>query len=214
MAAISYREQYARYTRYFSRLAQIYGQRPAVRASFELLLTLLTISFFTVFALRPTFNAITELWSEIESQKQTKAQLGEKLTNLGNAQSALAQEQERLELLSQAMPENPQPERYLRQAEGLAARNQVSLITFNVDRVTLFGKTEMKKPKEGQENLAEARVTLSVSGEYNSLISFLQEIENLRRLIIIETVSFGAGKGKQAGSLVLTISGKIPYFTQ
>lgn len=209
----NYREQYARYKRYFKRVAQEYQRRPEVRASIELLLTLLTISFFAIFALRPTVNTIAELWANIGTQRQIKQQLEEKLSNLAQAQVVWAQEQNRIELLNQALPTQPQPDVYLAQVEGLVAVSNLRLVSFNVDKILLLGKQEQTK-KDKQVSPPAIGVTFAVSGDFQEIMSFLEELENLRRPTLAKSLSFGIGQGKQAGSLVLTVSGQVPFFAE
>lgn len=219
MAAVSnIREEYAKYKRYFRRIADTYYRRPSVKASVELLLTLLTISFFAIFALRPTLNTIAELWANIASQKETSRALEEKLSNLGRAQLVFSQEEQRLALLNEALPNEPRPDQYLQQIEGLVATHGLSLESFNIDETLLLGKPEKPKGRKKDEkeipNVENIPISFSVSGDFSSLISFLEDTENLRRLIVIESLSFGAGTGRRAGSLLLTIAGGVPYYQE
>lgn len=218
MAAVgtSYREQYARYRRYFRRIIQVYEQRPEVKTSVELLLTLGTISFFAVFAIRPTLNTIAELLATTRTQEEIQQKLQEKIGALGVAQTTWVEEQERITLLNQALPDNSNPESYLQQIEGLTAKHGLQLITFNIDRVLLFGKEEAKSQREKPENaipgIENMDVSLSISGQYESLLSFLADLGNLRRPILVDSLSFGASRGNAPGPLILTVSGKVPYY--
>lgn len=191
--AINYREQYARYSRYFRRLAGSL-QRPEVRASVELLLSLLAISFFSLFALRPTLNTIAELRSNISLQAAAKKTMEEKLQNISAAQSFWEEQKTKIDLLDQAMPTRPSPEFYLRQIEGLAAAEGVALssITF----------------EDAEEPVLV--VSFSVIGSYERLSSFLAQLQALRRSIQIETLSFVLERTGPA-NLTLTVSGKVPY---
>lgn len=214
---INYRQQYARYKRYFRQLVVQYRQRPEVKASVELLLTLLAISFFAVFALRPTLNTIASLWANIQAQKEVSVKLEEKISNLGRAQLVWSQEEARVALLDQAMPQEPQPDTYLQQIEGLVATNNVSLTSFNVEKVVLIGKEEKKTKKKDKDEIANARdlnLAFAVSGDFSSLMAFLNGLEDLRRLIVLDSASFGVGQGKQSGSLILTVAGKVPYWVE
>lgn len=216
---INYREQYARYKRYFARIIQAYEQKPEVKTSIELLLTLSAISFFALFAIRPTLNTIAELLATIRSQEETRQTLQEKISALGTAQTNWAEEQERIVLLNQALPDNSNPESYLQQIEGLTAKYGLQLTTFNIDRVILFGQEEEKRqrekiPKGAIPRVKNIDISLSVSGEFQPLISFLSDSGKLRRPIIIESLSFGASRGKVVGPLTLTVSGKVPYYAK
>lgn len=200
--AVNYREQYARYTRYFRWLRESYGTRPAVRASLELLFTLLTISFFAAFAIRPTAKTIGELFANIKAQQEIASKLDQKLKDLETAQNVLRGEEGRLGLLDQTLPLNPDPGGLLEQIEGLSANHSATLLSLSLEDATLLG------PKE--EN--NVKVAFSVAGSYDSLISLLSDTENLRRVVKVETISFSQGKGSLSGRLILAITGKAYYY--
>lgn len=217
LSPINYRQQYARYKRYFRELTQTYAQKPGVRTSIELLLSLLVISFFAIFALRPTLNTIAELWATIRSQREAGQQLDQKLQALATAQTVWSRDQERLSLLEEALPSEAQPEKFLRQIEGLAAEHNVSINSFNIDEVLLFGeelkKKREKKEKEGIEGAQEFTLSFSVGADFEPLMAFLTGLENLRNVIEIEAFAFGRSSGKQTGPLSLNIAGKV-YFAE
>ena len=209
--AINYREQYARYTRYFQNLKQLYDKKPEVRASLELLLTLLTVSFFAIFAIRPTLNTISELISSIKSQEEISEKLDTKIAQLNQAKNSWNKEEKRFFLLDQSLPIESEPNNYLRQLEALTSKYGLTFTALNVEEVLLFGR-ETTTPEDLKNSSKNVRVSFSVSGQYQPLASYLEELESLRRIIKISSVSFGAGKGKQTGSLVLTITGDLPYY--
>lgn len=214
----NYREQYAKYGRYFENIKKSYLTKPHVKISLELLMTLLAVSFFALFALRPTVNTITELLSNIKSQEEINAKLDEKIKNLSLAGAVWTQEDKRRFLVNQALPQEPQPDGYLRQIEGLSARNSVSLIALSVQGVLLFGKEikveNTQQNKQNRQGANTLSVSFTVSGSYKSLLAFIDELENLRRIIKVESLSFGPGKGKNSDAILLTISGNIPYYKE
>lgn len=213
---INYREQYARYQRYFKKLNQLYVQRPEVRTSLEILLSLLTISFFTVFALRPTFNTIAELFATIRTQREVKETLENKIVAIGRAQAVWSQQEGRLTLLEQSLPKHSATDAFLQQIEGLAASRNLTLSSFNLENALLVGSEKRARRKEKSdplniEDVVATKTSFSVTGDFASLIVFLKDSENLRRLVLVESFSFGQGRGL-SGVLTLTISGRIPHY--
>lgn len=199
------RSQYAKYSRYFRQLIQVYEKKPEVKTSIELLLTLLAISFFSIFALRPTVNTIFELLANIRGQEQTQEAMLQKVQNLDLAQDTWTSETSRRFLLEQALPKDPQPDHYLRQTEGLVARHNITLKSFSTDKVVILGKDTEKNS---------FNVVLSISGDYPSLMSFLKDLETLRRIIKINSLSFAKGGRGEDSSLSLTVSGGVPYYNR
>lgn len=216
--AINYRQQYLRYNRYFRQLTDTYAKIPAFRTGLELLLTLFTISFFLIFALRPTANTITELWANLNSQKEIKTRLEQKIRDLSSAQKVWEAEQKKLELVEEALPQKPNPDTYIKQVENLAATRGLSINFLSVDRVMLRGEIQ----KEGQqEEKGKARIpgletvgsSLSLSGQYSGLLGFLEDLEKLRRVVKTLSLSFSTTRGAASGeaTLLLTIASEVAY---
>lgn len=214
-AAINARSQYLRYNRYFRRLTDAYTNVPAVRVSVELLLTLFTISFFVIFALRPTINTISDLVSQIRSQEEIKTKLEQKITNLARAQELWTREKAKVSLIEQAIGKTPEPDIYIKQVEKLAVSKGLSISFLKVEEVGLKGEVknkEQNKPKK-TKSTDFIDTAVSVTGSYGSLLSFLEGLENLRRTINVTSISFVSTKnpGQSQNTLVLTIASKVPY---
>lgn len=201
-----YRAQYARHTRHFRDLAQAALAKPEVKASLEVLLTFLTVSFFAIFAIRPTLQTIAELASQTRSQQEISKTLDQKLASFAEAQATWSREQASITLLEEALPENPAPDRFIAQIEALGALRNVSLESFSVGKLKLFDKATPTAQEKSFD------VSLSVAGPFENTAYFFQDIENLRRIITITTFSLGPSK-KQGGQdqIILTIGGKVPY---
>ncbi len=213
----NYRGQYLKYSRYFKQLTQDYANVPIVRVSLELLFTLATISFFAVFALRPTLNTISELIANIRSQEETKIKLEQKITNLTRAQEIFAKETVRLLFTDQALPNTPEPDSYIKQVEKIAFSRGLTMSFLKIDEVLLRGKADTKT-QEGKEpkmpGIDTLTASVSVAGPYPALILFLEDLEKLRRVISVTSASFTLTRGATEGAqtLTLTLASGVPYY--
>lgn len=210
---------YRGYRRYFRQLVASYENTPAVRMSLNLILTFFAISFFAIFALRPTLNTISELVSNIRSQEEIKTKLGQKIKDLSAAQTVWSREQKRLELISQALPEKPQPDAYIKQIEGIAKRRSLGINFLKVDEVALRGELEkqtQQKTKAENLKIETLGVSVSVTGNYSSLLGFLEDLEKLRRVGEPTSVSFTATKSLSPGqtTLSLTTVNEVPFYKE
>jgi hypothetical protein len=113
--ALGWRKDYLRYRSYFLNIVNVYKQRRDVKAFLELILTLVTISFFALFALKPTLLTIIELLREIEAKEETVEKMDTKIQNLQQAQTLYIQEAARIKLLETAIPDKPAPDLFVRQ---------------------------------------------------------------------------------------------------
>lgn len=214
MDALNYRQEYAKYSRYFQEIRKVYQGREEVRESLELLLTLLTISVFVIFAIRPTVNTIAKLLSNIKSQQQIQSQLEEKITNLQRAQEIYNQEP-KLKLVSDALTIGPYPEKYIRQLEGVAQDANISLSSVSVQEVQLLGKSDKPGQESGVKtgNSPTVEISFAADGDYKSLLGFLEKLENLRQIFSIESLSIGEN-ASGAKSMSLKIAGNFPYYEE
>lgn len=213
---VNFRQEYARYTRYFQEIKKIYQEREEVRDSVELLLTLLTISFFVIFAIRPTVNTIAELLATIRSQEEVSEQLDQKIESLSRAKSVFTEAQDGIALLDEGLTQKPYPEKYLRQIEGLAANTNVNLDALTLGNAVLIGKSDVLQNTDNSKvaGTNSLRVSFSVNGDYASVYSFLRKLENLRLLVTIDSFSFGPSGSSGNKSFALNFSGHFPYYEE
>lgn len=218
MATVNSRKQHLNYSRYFKRLSEAYAHQPVVRASMELLLTLFTISFFSLFALRPTLNAISELVATIQSQQEIQQRLQKKLNDLSQAQSSWNQNQTKVALLDEALPKDPRPDTYIQQIERLAINKGLTVSFLKVDEVIIKGQTSTKQPKPEKTTIpgtAQMTTSLSVTGAYTNILAFLEDLEKLRRIVNFSSITFGTiRENTGTTSLILTIANQVPYYSK
>ncbi|MDP3994652.1 MAG: hypothetical protein Q8P91_02390 [bacterium] len=200
--AQNWRKEYLRYKSFFLSISDLYRKKRDLRMYLEILLSLATISFFGVFALRPTLLTISQLVVEIKSKKETIAIMNIKIKNLESAQQILLQETYRLPLLDTSVFDTPKPEVIARQFEGLSNKNIVKISGLSFEKTTL---------KPLPENSEAINLTVSAAGSYQGLYSFLKDVENLRIPVQIDTFQIGTAKAEDKTFLTLAISGRIPY---
>jgi hypothetical protein len=211
------RQQTSRgYRRYALIFLTFYKRRPDVQMFLEILLSLVAITAFIILALRPTFLTISQLIKDIRTKQEVVKRMEQKLKDLSAAQAVYSQESAGIALLETAIPLNPSPETYIRQIEGLANQNDVTILGIGIGETALVGENpkKTKKPKDYQplpEGAGELAVTLNLSASYSALISFLEKLEKLRRPLPMDSVSLdliSKGEGEQ---IVLSIVGRAPF---
>lgn len=216
--AFNYRTQYQSYRRYFSDFSHVYQTKPEVKLYLELTLTLFTISFFTVFAIRPTALTIINLYKDIESQKIVNQQLDQKIAALNLAQNNYQKYQADLSILDLILPTRPLPSLLLSQVESLIASHALSLSSLSLDNIYLIGSPSRSPTSENLPTLPAStesvNFTISVQGDYANLKAFLQDMENLQRINLITNIHFTSPQSSDetpSTSLVLNISGQLPF---
>lgn len=213
-----WRKDYSLYRRYFFDILALYKRRQDIRAFLEILLSLGTIILFILFAIRPTVITISQLLTELKTKEDTIAQMDTKIKNLQIAQSLLSQNISQLVILDTAIPSSPSPDAQLRQLEGFAKKENATILNLNTGEVAVLGTSAELKPEQGQKPMPSGAKSFTISGtfsgDYTQLSNLLNDIENMRRPILIDNVTFSSVQTQTGKKIVLSISGRLPYISQ
>lgn len=217
----SWRRNYLRYRNYFLNTLGRYRERADVRAYLEILLSLLTISVFGIFALRPTLITIAGLIREIETKRETVVKMDDKIQKLSQAQNLFDRERTRIALLDTSIPDRPKPEVFARQIEGLSSKNNVGIFGMDIGSAVILGQETSAGQEESSEDISlpqntgrveySVRLSSPVEG-YSSLQNFLADTENLRTTSKFTSVKMSTVTETEGRFLILIINGLLPYY--
>jgi len=215
--AISWRKDYIRYKTHFFNILDEYKQKEDLKMFTEILLSLATISLFGVFALKPTFVTIAQLSKDIKTKEETISKMDVKINNLQRAQVILTEEATKISNLKIAISDSPEPDILIRQIEGITAKNSVSVLGISIDALNLKGNKEVNNSTSSEKiNLLPNQAmgvnfSISAGGNYSSLLSFVQDFENLIIPIKFDSLGFNISKSQDGNALTVAFSGKKPY---
>ena len=215
--ALGWRKEYSRYKGFYLNVLTAYKNKPDVKVFFELILSIIAVTIFSVFALRPTAITILGLYKEIKAKEELVAKMDTKIANIKSAQDLVLKEQTRLTLLDTAIPDSPRPDQFVRQIEGITAKDNSGLTGMSLGEATLLGENRTTSSREDTEKLPAGALglefTLTLASDYKSLYSFLSDFEFMRRPIKMGTVNISQSSDEEGNSsLNLGISGQAPYF--
>lgn len=206
---LNWQDEYRRYHRYFFDLKKK-SQSPKARSFAWISLTVFTISFFIIVAIKPTLVTIAKLNREIKDKEEALQKLQTKINSLVAAQQEFAANIDNLSLLDEALPEKNDFPQIAYFVEQTAVENQVSLQSLNFEKIGPV-KSSFSKNDELAAKTSFLNFSLSVSGNYNHLKNFLNEIESARRLVQIQRTNFNQLKKEDSSELLLAISGTAFY---
>lgn len=209
--AADFQTTFRRYGRFYQSTRK-YMQRREVLVSTNVILTLFTISFFAAFAIRPTALTISRLWREIRDKRTVQMQLTRKIADLGVAQSALADLGEDLSLLTAAVPATDEFSRLVRLVEYLASQQGLLLTASRFQDVTIYQSAE-----EATAGAAEVRshpFSLSLTGSFRGMRSFIVDLERLDRFIAIRSLTLRPSReAGQEGTLGLQLTVELVAYS-
>lgn len=216
--ALGWRGAYLRYRDYFLNIINVYKQKQDVKMFLEILLSAGTISLFAVFAIKPTVVTIIDLVNQLQSRQQTLTQMNQKINDIQTAQALFNVNQTTIALVPEAVPTDPSPDGFARQIEGLSKKSSANLLGVSIGDVTLVGKpTQTVKQTDFAplpEGAKEVSFSISLEGDFTSLVTFVTSLQNLRRPVKVDVFNISSSKTKTGPALVLLISGRVPYYAQ
>lgn len=202
-------------------LVLLYKNRQDIKMFLEILLSLLTVAGFGIFAIRPTVVTIANLITEIKSKQEIAQLLDTKINNLATAQQLYEQNRDTITLFETSIPNKPTPENYIGQLEAIVSKNSLTLENMSLEDLPLVGsvgapieKVEEEgkpTPRKIPSDATEMTISVGVSGTYQDLVAFLKDLESHRRPILIDSTSFDSIVAESDEKIVLTIKGRLAY---
>lgn len=206
-----YREEYQRYQRYYLNLRRFY-QQPVARVSIFVVMSFMTVSFFSVFAIRPTLVTISSLIREIEDKREINNQLDQKVAGLPLVQAEYIQAKADVPRVWRAMPDRPEVAGLIWQLELAAVRSGLKLLNLQVEPVTLTAEREVKTGKDRPK----IEVGVTVGGNLTQIKGFMQTINNLGRVMVIKEATWATATPtlqKEGVAITVSLRGEV-YFTK
>ncbi len=170
----------------------------------SLVLSLIALSFFGLFAINPTLSTIAKLQKELADDKFVDQRLQEKINNLLTLQKKYQLIQADIPVVLTSVPKDPQLPLLLGQIQSIAKKSNIALNNLQTFQV------EAVNPEASQKNYSSFSFSISLQGNYNDLTKFLSDLVNMQRVITIDTVSINKGS-EQTPALSVDILGKA-YF--
>ncbi len=186
-------------------------QKPEIKASVEVILSVFTVTFLLLVAVRPTLATVAELRKKIEDYEIVEKKLSSKITQLTLAEKNLRENSSSLYLFEKAVPDNFDYADLAKRIEIIAVENGVNLESLNFSRADITGEkvTNDKEDKKNEFVEGEFVMRFSLSGEEVKIVNFLEEIEKLDRMIMLENVSIKKVEDKELPEGKLRATGEI-----
>lgn len=193
-------------SRYYTFIRPIFRNK-AVRTYSSLVFSILTITFFGVFALKPTLSTIVSLQKSITEQQQLLEKVTQKADNLslGRQNYDAIDPQIKLKLIS-LLPNSTSLPSLIDVIYSLAEENSASISGLQVQSIELVGNPNRIAK---QAVVQEIEFSFNSTGSYSQLSQILSSLTKLKRLISIQSASFNK---QQEGALIMTVNAKAYFF--
>lgn len=209
-----WRKDYLRYKSYFLNVMGRYQERTDLKVYLEILLSLITVSIFSIFALRPTLLTIAGLIKDIEAKRDVLSVMDEKISNLSKAQVLLDQKREEVRLLKTSIPTSPQPDVFARQIEGLSQKHSVVVARMSLGSSRIIDKSATDA-SSGQVSEIIYSLNFSVPiDNFTSISNLSLDLEKLRIPVTINKFNLNVSADTGVANLSTVIEGKLKYLKE
>jgi Tfp pilus assembly protein PilO len=170
--------------------------------SVEISATFILISFFLIFAIRPTVLTISSLWGDIQSKQILKTQLKTKIDHIVEAQDVFSQVQEKYEIINDSLPDRPQYSQTAQQIVQTGNNSGLNINSFDYNVQAVDKNPIAPYVKDYQ-------VSLTLNGSFSSAIQMVSNLLQNRRLTNISSISIGLSAPTAATPTGTPSSGSI-----
>jgi Tfp pilus assembly protein PilO len=167
----------------------------------EISATFILITFFLIFAIRPTVLTISSLWGDIQSKQILKKQMGSQIDNIVKAQDLFSLVQENYQIVNDSLPDRPEYSLAASQLQQVGNNSGLSLDSFGYD-------VQSNDKVSPNANVKNYQIPISISGSFTSVTKIIADLLQNRRLIDIGSISIGPS-GTVLGSTTAGPSGVV-----
>ncbi|MBI2008361.1 type 4a pilus biogenesis protein PilO [Candidatus Amesbacteria bacterium] len=192
--ALDYKNSLTRYRRYL----QVAQQQPWMRANLYVILSLALVIILLISALRPTLITIAGLLGQINQNQKIERALDEKIGVVQQAEEVLQRVEPQLEIIDEAVPSDVMWGKFAQEVGQLATGSGIRL------------ESVVMNPIEGGDGgkLVMWNFTVSGDGGYANAKKFVDELEKMRRVVVVTTVDMlKTGEGE----VTLSLAGKFGF---
>lgn len=169
---------------------------------FGIVLTLCALSFFGLFAIRPTVSTILQLRKELRDNQLVLEQMETKIKNLTELRKQYFNLQKDVSIVTNAITVHPDAPVLFAQIQSIA---QTSNIT--IKKLQNFEVEVLRNDKSVGKNYYSYSFTIAGSGSFENISKFIQILTNMERIVDIDTFSINNITNRENESLVFDIQG-------
>lgn len=163
---------------------------------FTITVSLLTLSFFGLFAIRPTLVTAITLIKNVSDLKKINIEYENKIGSIIKAQSEFEKIRDNLPLVENAIPTTPIFNKLANGLEKFAQSSNLAITQLQIDNVPIS-----KLPSSSK--LQKFGFNLIATGDYPGTLSFVQHLINWKRIVTISSLEIIKEGGAQNNLRVL-----------
>lgn len=169
-----------------------------------IILTLIAVSLFGLFAINPTLSTIAKLQKELEDNQFIDNSLRQKISNLSVLQQKYSALQNDLPIILNTIPQDSQIPLVMGEIQSLVKQSNIQLESLQNFQV------ELVKNNDTNNKYYSFEFSVSGFGSYDEISRFINSLANMQRLIDIKALAINRQTDTNA-SLRFTLRGIAFY---
>lgn len=195
----------AKYSRYYTYIKPVI-QNPIVRSYVPYIFSLITITIFALFAIKPTVITILSLQKNLENNQKVLVALESKAQSLSEGKQNLDNLDQQVKAkIGVALPNQANVTTLIASLQ-IAAGQMASSSALQIQPLTIYDGTA--KSGLTTMSVSEVEFTYNLQGPYPQLLQTLQNIRKSPRLIKISSISMSR---QSDNAVMMSVSGNA-YF--
>lgn len=171
---------------------------------FTISLSLFSLSFFGLFAIRPTLITAVSLINDVRNLRTLNLQYENKISDVIKSQAEYEKVRDKINLVDYAVPKTSEFQNLARGFETFAVKDGVFINQMQIDRAPI---SVIDTSKE----LQNYNFILTAMGNYSSIKTYLSHLINWKRIVNISSLDFSREGGTVSGNLRITMKGSAYY---
>lgn len=156
---------------------------PRTEKVISIILTLIALCLFGLFAINPTLSTIAKLSKEIDDYRIINQKLEEKISALNSLQQAYTRLEDKIPTILGSIPASPTVPLFIGQVESVAKNSNIHVSLLQNSQVDLF------KENENSEKYNAYTFSLIGKGAYEDIIRFIENITSMQRIVAVNESS-------------------------
>ena len=171
---------------------------------FTITLSLFSLSFFGLFAIRPTLITAVSLVKEVSDLKQLSLDYENKISSFITAQSEYEKIRDSIPLVDSALPQYSNFPGVVKMIEQIALRNEIAVNQLQIDSapISIMGVSD---------EINNFNFIMIGIGRYERIHRAIADLSNSLRLTTLNSLDFSVEAGTVSGLLRVAIKGKTYY---
>lgn len=167
-----------------------------------LIIFFLIFSFFVFFAIRPSLITAYSLTKEQQELQKINQSYEKAIIDITDLQRQLQLSQDKLDLLSESLPERPGLDKLITDIQESGERNSIVVRRIDVENISLS--------KNSTKSVSNVEISLAISSEFGDLNNFIKDLSNQRRIKAVKKIEII--KGEQIATVGGTLNAELTLY--